>query len=190
MALVGEVGGPYFLGWPLAGPFGVRQRVVGMIGGVWRGVELVQRVDDEAVAAKDLDPLAVAGVELYPAPRSGQAVCLALRVEQFAAGGSVRFGGAHGDQDGGGVEHQPPAGPQQPGRLAYPAGRVAPQAGAAFGDSQVEAPRGQRDICGVSLDERERDAEPVLAALGGLELGRVTSTPVGRAPRRASQAEK
>jgi hypothetical protein len=68
MALVGEVGSPYFLGWPLAAPFGVRQRVVGMIGGVWRGVELVQRVDDEAVAAKDLDPLAVAGVELYPAP--------------------------------------------------------------------------------------------------------------------------
>jgi hypothetical protein len=31
------------------------------------GVELVQRVDDEAVAAKDLDPVAVAGAELYPA---------------------------------------------------------------------------------------------------------------------------
>ena len=70
------------------------------------------------------------------------------------------------------MEHQLPAGPQQPGGLGYPAGRVAPQAGAAFGDGQVEAARGQRDICGVSLDEGEGDAEPVLAAPGGLELGR------------------
>ena len=69
------------------------------------------------------------------------------------------------------MEHQPPAGSQQPGGLGYPAGRVAPQAGAAFGDGQVEAARGQRDIGGVSLDERESDAEPALAAPGGLELG-------------------
>ena len=37
-----------------------------MIGSIWRGVELMQRVDDEATVAQDLDPLAVAGVELYP----------------------------------------------------------------------------------------------------------------------------
>jgi hypothetical protein len=190
LASAGEVGDRYFLGWPLAAPFRVRQRVAGMIRGVRRGVELMQRVDEEAVVAQDLDPLAVTGVELYPAPQSNQAACLALRVEQFAEGRSVRSGGAHGGQDGGGVKHQPPAGPQQPGGLGYPAGRIAPQAGAAFGDGQVEAARGQRDICGVSLDEREGDGEPVLAAPGGLKLGRVTSTPAGRAPRRASQAEK
>jgi hypothetical protein len=56
-------------------------RVVGMIGSIWRGVELVQRVDDEAAVAQDLDPLTVAGVELDPSPRSCQAMCLALRVE-------------------------------------------------------------------------------------------------------------
>jgi hypothetical protein len=39
-----------------------------MVEGVRRGVELMQRVDEEAVVAQDLDPLAVAGVELYPAP--------------------------------------------------------------------------------------------------------------------------
>ena len=83
---VGEVGSPYFLGPPLARPFGVRQRVVGMIGSIRRGVELMQRVDDEAAVAQDVDPLAVAAVELYPAPRRCQAVCPALRVEQFLAG--------------------------------------------------------------------------------------------------------
>ena len=88
LASVGEVGGPYFLGWPLAAPVRVRQRVVGVIGGVRRGVELMQRVDEEAALAQDLDPLAVTGVELYTAPCSGQAVGLALRAEQVAAGRS------------------------------------------------------------------------------------------------------
>jgi len=32
--------------------------------------------------------------------------------------------------------------------------------------------RGKRDLCGVGLDEREGDAEPVLAAPGRLELSR------------------
>src|SRR5689334_25435514 len=52
----------------------------------------MQRVDEEAVVAQDLDPFAVTGVELYPAPCSGQAVGLALRAEQSAAGRSVRSG--------------------------------------------------------------------------------------------------
>src|SRR4029077_4057436 len=108
----GEGGDPSFLGWPLAAPFRVRQRVVGMIGGAWRGVELMQRVDEEAALAQDLDPLAVTGVELYP-PRSGQAAGVALRVEQFAAGRAVRSGGAHGGQDGGGGGHHPAAAPEQ-----------------------------------------------------------------------------
>ena len=37
--------------------------------------------------AQDLDPLAVAGAELHTSPRRCQAACLALRVEQFLAGG-------------------------------------------------------------------------------------------------------
>jgi hypothetical protein len=152
---VGEVGSPYFLGGPLACPLGLRQRVIGMIRSIGRGVELVQRVDEEAAAVQDRDPVAVAGVELDPALGRGQAVCLALWAEELAAGGPVRPGRAYGDQEGGGVEDQPAAGSQQPGGLGYPAGRVAPQAGAAFGDSQVEAGRGQRDIGGVGLDERE-----------------------------------
>jgi hypothetical protein len=98
-------------------------------------------------------------------------VYLALRVEQFLAGGPVRFRGAYADQDGGGVEHQFPAPSQQPGRLWYPADRVAPQAGAAFGDGQVETVRRQRDSSSVGLDERERNAGPVLAAPRGLQLG-------------------
>ena len=175
-----------FLGWPLPGPFGARQCVVGMIGSIWRGVELVQRVDDEAAVAQDLDPLAVAGVELDPSPRSCQAVCLALRVGQFLAGGG---GGAQGDQDGGGVEHQFPASSQQSGEVSgtQRAGSH-PQAGAAFGDGQVETARRQRDISSVGLDEREGDAEPVLAAAGGLLAGRGSRRPGRPAPRRASQA--
>src|SRR6266566_1547515 len=137
--LADEVGDPYFLGGPLARPLGAGQCVVGMIGSMWRSVELVQSVDEEAAAAQDLDPFAVAGVELDTALRRRQAVCLALRVTEFAAGGPVRSRGAHGDQQVSGVEHKPPAGSQQPGGLGYPAGRVAPQVGTAFGDSQVEA---------------------------------------------------
>jgi hypothetical protein len=48
---VGEVGRPDFVGWPLPGLLGARQCVVGMVGSIWRGVELVQRVDDEAAVA-------------------------------------------------------------------------------------------------------------------------------------------
>lgn len=62
--LAHEVGGPYFPGGPLARPLGAGQRVVGMIGSIWWGVEFVQRVDEEAAVTEDLDPLAVAGVEL------------------------------------------------------------------------------------------------------------------------------
>jgi hypothetical protein len=69
------------------------------------------------------------------------------------------------------MEHQFPARSQQPGCLGDPSGRIAPQAGSAFGDSHVEAARRQRDIPCVGLNEREGDAEPVLAALGGFELG-------------------
>jgi hypothetical protein len=52
-----------------------------MIGSIWRGVELMQRVDDEAAVAQDLDPLAMAEVELHPCPRRCQTICLALRAE-------------------------------------------------------------------------------------------------------------
>jgi hypothetical protein len=113
-----------------------------MIGSIGRGVQLMQRVDDEAAAAQDGDPLAVAAVELYPSPRSCQAVCLSLRMEQYLADGPVRSRRAHGNQHGGGVEDQFPAPSQQPGSLGYPAGRVARQAGAAFGDGQVETRTG------------------------------------------------
>ena len=47
-------------------PCGAVQQVMGMIGRIWRGEKFVQRVDDEAAVAQDLDPLAVAEVELYP----------------------------------------------------------------------------------------------------------------------------
>jgi hypothetical protein len=88
------------------------------------------------------------------------------------------------------VEHQPPACPQQPGGFGDPADRVAPQAGPALRHGQIEAARRQRDIARVRLDEREEDTGSLLAAPGRLKLGGVTSTPVGRAPRPASQAEK
>ena len=50
--------------------------------------------------------------------------------------------------------------------LGDPAVRVAPQAGPALGDDQVEAARRQRHISRARLDEREPGAEPVLAAPG------------------------
>jgi hypothetical protein len=43
---------------------------------------------------------------------------------------------------------------------------------------------------GIGLDERERDSEMGLTPAGRGELGGVRSTPIGRAPRLASQAEK
>ena len=58
-----------------------------MIGRIWRGVQLMQRVNDEATVAQELDPLAVAAVELDSSPGSHQAVCPALRAEQFLAAG-------------------------------------------------------------------------------------------------------
>ena len=94
-----------------------------------------------------------------------------------AAGRAVWPWRAQGDQDAGGVEGQSAAQSQQPGSLGYPASRIAPQAGAALGDGQAEAARGQRDVCGVSLDEREGNAEPVLTVPGGLELGRSHTHP-------------
>jgi hypothetical protein len=42
--------------------------------------------------AQDLDPLAVSGAELHTSPRRCQAACLALRVEQFLAGGPCLTG--------------------------------------------------------------------------------------------------
>jgi len=65
-ASAGEVGDPYFLGGPLARPLGAGQRVIGMIRSIWRGVELVQSVDEEAAAAQDLDLFAVAGWNWIP----------------------------------------------------------------------------------------------------------------------------
>ena len=132
------------------------------------------------------------GPHARASPRTAPATggCHTTEQSAPAAGGAVWPWRAQGDQDAGGVEDQSAALSHRPGSLGYPASRIAPQAGAALGDGQVEAARGQRDVCGVSLDEREGDAEPVLTVPGGLELGRVTSTRVGRAPRRANHAEK
>jgi hypothetical protein len=100
-----------------------------------------------------------------------QTVNLALRVQQFVSGVSGHAGLAHGQQDAGGVEYQSPAWAEEPGRFGDPAGRVAPQAGAALGDNQVEAAGAERDVSGVSLQEREWEPEMFLAAAGGAELG-------------------
>src|SRR5262249_5149478 len=188
--LAGEVGDPYLLGRPLARPLGAGLRVVGMIGSIGRGVELVQGIDEEAAAAQDLDPLAVGGVELDTGLRRRQAVCLALRVKEFAACGPVRSGGAHGDQDGGGVEYQSP-----PGRSSLAASgiqragsqhKLAPHSEMArskqsegSGTSAASA-----SMSGKAIPNRSWQRRPAASWAG------VTSTPVGRAPRRASQAEK
>ncbi len=142
-----------------------------MIGSIWRGVQFVQRVDDEAAAAQDLDPLAVAGVELYPS--RGVTRRCAWRC---------------------GWSSSCPAGPSSPGehtvtrmlvvwKTSFPPGRsslaasgtqragshhkLAPHSEMA----RSKLPEGQRDISSVGLDEREGDAKPVLAAPRGLELG-------------------
>ena len=119
------------------------------------------------------------GPHARASPRTAPATggCHTTEQSAPAAGGAVWPWRAQGDQDAGGVEDQSAAQSQQAGSLGYPASRIAPQAGAALGDGQAEAARGQRDVCSVSLDEREGNAEPVLTVPGGLELGRVTSTP-------------
>jgi hypothetical protein len=141
--------------------------------GSWQGVQLVECINGEAGGAQDLAPLTVTGVELYAVTGRLQTGNLALRVQQFVSGVSGHAGLAHGHQDAGGMEYQPPAWAKEPGRFGDPAGRVAPQACTAFGDSQVETAGGERDVSGVSLEEREWEPEMFLAAAGGRELSTV-----------------
>jgi hypothetical protein len=166
-----QVRDPYLLDGPSPGPFGSRQLVVGVGAGVWRGVQLVECINGEARGSQDPDPLAVAGVELYPVTGRLQTGNLALRVQQLVSGVSGHAGLAHGQQDAGGVEYQSPAWAKDPGCFGDPAGRVAPQASTALGDNQVETAGAERDVSGVSLQEREWEPEMFLAAAGGGELG-------------------
>ena len=83
---------------------------------------------------------------------------------------------------------RPPA--RAAGRLRGPSGPGRTTGWPALRHGQIEVARRQRDIARVRLDEREEDTGSLLAAPGRLKLGGVTSTPVGRAPRPASQAEK
>ena len=56
--------------------------------------------------------------------------------------------------------------------LGDPEVRVAPDAGAVLGDGEVEALRGERNVLGARLDQRELDSELELTAARGGELGR------------------
>jgi hypothetical protein len=185
-----EVGDPDFLHGPPSCPVGGGQLVVGVVGGIGRGVDLAQVLDGEAAGPQCRDPFPVAGMELRPALGGDQPACLPLRAQQFPPGGPGRFRTAHRGQDADRVEHQPPARPQQPGCLGDPAGRVAPQAGAALRYGQVEPAGRQRDIpasasmSGKTMRDRCWQRRAVESWAG------VRSTPVGRAPRLASQAEK
>ena len=88
------------------------------------------------------------------------------------------------------MEYQSPAGTQEPGCFRDPAGGVAPQAGAALGDNQVKTAAGERDVSGVSLEERDESPKCSWQRRAVASWAGVRSTPTGRAPHLASQAEK
>ena len=161
-----------------------------MIGSIWRGVQFVQRVDDEAAAAQDLDPLAVAGVELYPS--RGVTRRCAWRC---------------------GWSSSCPAGPSSPGehtvtrmlvvwKTSFPPGRssLAASGTQRAGSHHKLAPHSE--MARSKLPEGS-GISPASASTSGKVMPNrswqrradsswagVTSTPIGRAPRRASQAEK
>ena len=143
-----------------------------MVGGARWGIELVECLDGETGLAQDGDPVPVAGVKLHASAGGVQAGHLTLGVQQFGPRWAGALWQAHGGQDAGGVEHQPAAGPQQPGGLGDPPGRVTPQARPALGDHQVKAGAAKRDIGGVCLDEREDDPALALALPRGAQLNR------------------
>ena len=124
------------------------------------------------------------GPHARASPRTAPATggCHTTEQSAPAAGWAVWPWRAQGDQDAGGVEDQSAALSQQPGSLGYPASRIAPQAGAALGDGQVEAARGQRDVCVVSLDERERKCRTGLDSCRA-DLSWAESHPPGSAGR-------
>ena len=101
-----------------------------------------------------------------------------------------RFRTAQGHQDARGVEHQPSPLPQQPGSLGNPAAgshhKLAPHSDTArskLPDGSGTSPA-SASMSGKKMPDRswQRRAEASCAG--------VRSTPVGRAPRLASQAEK
>ena len=99
--------------------------------GLWsgrRGVELVQGLDDEAVAGQDADPVAVAGMELGPAAGPSHAVQPSLRSHQALCREPFLLRHAQCGQHAVGEEHQPAARAQQPRRLRDPPLGIAPHA--------------------------------------------------------------
>jgi hypothetical protein len=88
------------------------------------------------------------------------------------------------------VEHQPTARPQQPGRFGHPPDRIAPQARPALRDDQVKGRVGQRDSPSVGLHQRKQMPNRSWQRRAVSSWAAVKSTPTGRAPRRASQADR
>jgi hypothetical protein len=113
----------------------------------------------------------------------------ALGTLQLLAGARLE---ALAEDDEGGVaeEDQPAAGAQQPRRLRDPPVRVGPDRGAVLREGEVERRVRKRDALADTLEQRELEPELPLQLARRRQLRGVGSTPTGRAPRLASQAEK
>src|SRR3954469_17151531 len=174
---------PDLLARPLPRPLG-RDELVAR-GRIRRRLQLVQRLDLEAVLSQHAQHLAVGEVELdrvavLVVPLD--AAEAELRPHQPVGRDQRARRGAHEQQRGVGEEDEPPARPQQPRGLGDPALRLAPQAGAVLGEGEVEARVGERDRLGVALDERELEAVLGLhGTCGGELLGRLVNADRPRA---------
>src|SRR5215470_15243537 len=174
---------PDFLGRPAVRPLG---RHVGFSRrGVSRGANLDQVEHLESVGAKEADPLSDRQREFHRVLVGPLEPVQAEVVPHQAVGrGIFAVGGAQVEEDAVLEEDELAPRAQEAGGLGNPAVRVAPDAGAVFGQGQIEAGIRQRDGLGVSVDQRK--VEPVLALerAGGLELleGIVDADDAGAAP--------
>ena len=86
-------------------------------------------------------------------------------------------------------EDQLATGAQEACGLGDPAVRIGPNRCPVLADCEVEACIGQSGRLGVAVDEREVEVVLVLGERAVLSCSTELSMPVGRAPRRASQAD-
>src|SRR3954470_401531 len=156
---------------PLARPLGRDVRVVRVCLRTLGRIKLDETLDLEAVLVQQVDPLAVAEMELdllRVAPLDATQV--ALRPQQ-TFGRAVEIH-AERDERRAAQEDQPPAGSQEARRLRDPAVRVGPDRGAVLGVHHVERLVGKRNILAVRFDQGEIEARLLLHPARGRELRR------------------
>jgi len=165
------MGHPRVLGGPSGGPIGGDDVVeVGRLR-VGERVELVERVDCEAVDTEESDPVAVAGVVLDPASGPGNAGDVALGPQKLVTGDTAVFWYAQGDRHAVGQEHQSTPRPEEPGGLGKPHVRLAPRGRAVLTDNEVESSAAQRDVANVGFQQWKHDVVAMLTSARRVKLG-------------------